>query len=153
MSYSLILLLETLRIKQKTWCQDWKTWRYLCKLHYQLQKYLRHCTLFWLKWAPHYLVLVNPPPPLIKLARPCSKLKGTTSNGEKEVGEYFLLQKCDYGSDLQYWKARVSQHFCTGCSFILKSWRWLVILLISYWRIWRKTLSVLNKPSSARLIG
>ena len=74
---------------------------YISKLHYQLQKYLRHCTLFWLKWPAHDLVLVNPPPPLIKLARPCSKLKGTTLNGEKEVGEYFLLQKCDYGSDLQ----------------------------------------------------
>ena len=59
------------------------------------------CSLFWLKWPAHDLVLVNPTPPLTKLARPCSKLKGRTSNGEKEVGEYFLLQKCDYGSDLQ----------------------------------------------------
>ena len=74
---------------------------YIYKLQPELQKYLRHCTLFWLQWPAHDLVLVNPPPPLIKLARPCSKLKGTTSNGEKEVGEYFLLQKCDYGSDLQ----------------------------------------------------
>ena len=77
-------------------------------VRYQLQKYLRHRTLFWLKWPAHDLVLVNLPPPLIKLTRPCSKLKGTTSNGEKEVGEYFLLQKCDYGSDLQYWKASFS---------------------------------------------
>ena len=59
----------------------------------QLQKYLRHCTLFWVKWPAHDLVLVNPPPPLIKLARPCSKVKGTTLYGEKEVGEYFLSQK------------------------------------------------------------
>ena len=68
---------------------------YIYKLQPELQKYLRHCTLFWLQWPGHDLVLVNPPPPLIKLARPFSKLKGTTLNGEKEVGEYFLLQKCD----------------------------------------------------------
>ena len=31
----------------------------------QLQKYLRHCTVFWLKWPVHDLddlVLVTPPP-------------------------------------------------------------------------------------------
>ena len=74
---------------------------YIFKVRYQLQKYLRHRTLFWLKWPAHDLVLVNPPLPLVKLARPCSKRKGATLNGEKEVGEYFLLQTCDYGSDLQ----------------------------------------------------
>ena len=50
----------------------------------QLQKYLRHCTVFWLKWLVHDLVLVTPPPPLFKVAsntRPCSKLGGTTLNG------------------------------------------------------------------------
>ena len=26
----------------------------------QLQKYLRHCTVFWLKWPVHDLVLVTP---------------------------------------------------------------------------------------------
>ena len=50
----------------------------------QLQKYLRHCTVFWHKWPVHDLVLVIPPPPLIKVAsntRPYSKLGGTTWNG------------------------------------------------------------------------
>ena len=54
-----------------------------------MQKYLRHCTIFWLKWPVHDLVLVTPPPPLFKVAsntRPCSKLGGTTLNGgRKEV--------------------------------------------------------------------
>ena len=50
----------------------------------QLQKYLRHCSVFWLKWPVHDLVLVTPPPPLFKVAsisRLCSKLGGTTLNG------------------------------------------------------------------------
>ena len=55
----------------------------------QLQKYLRQCTIFWLKWPVHDLVLVTPPPPLFKVAgntRPCSKLGGTTlSGGRREV--------------------------------------------------------------------
>ena len=31
----------------------------------QLQKYLRHCAIFWHKWPVHDLVLVMPPPPPI----------------------------------------------------------------------------------------
>ena len=57
----------------------------------QLQKYLRHCTVFWLKWPVHDLVLVTSPPPLFKVAsntRPCSKLGGTTLNGGEEGGHY-----------------------------------------------------------------
>ena len=53
----------------------------------QLQKYLRRCTVFWHKWPVHELVLVIPPPPLIKVAsntRPYSKLGGTTLNGREE---------------------------------------------------------------------
>ena len=64
----------------------------------QLQKYLRHCTVFWHKWPVHNLVLVIPPPPLIKVAsntRPCSKLGGTTLNGREEGGQYYILQTCD----------------------------------------------------------
>ena len=64
----------------------------------QLQKYLRHCTVFWHKWPVHDLVLVIPPPPLIKVAsntRPCSKLGGTTLNGREEGGQYYILQTCD----------------------------------------------------------
>ena len=47
----------------------------------QLQKYLRHCTVF---------MLVIPPAPLIKVAsntRPCSKPRGTTLNGKEEGGQ------------------------------------------------------------------
>ena len=33
----------------------------------QLQKYLRHCTVFWLKWLVHDLVLVTPLHPFSKL--------------------------------------------------------------------------------------
>ena len=33
----------------------------------QLQKYLRHCTVFWHKWPVHDLVLVIPLHPLSKL--------------------------------------------------------------------------------------
>ena len=70
-----------------------------CLCYNQLQKYLRHCTVFWLKWPVHDLVLVNPPPPLIKVAsntRPCSKLGGTTLNGREEGVQYFISQTCDY---------------------------------------------------------
>ena len=64
----------------------------------QLQKYLRHCTLFWHKWPVHDLVLVIPPPPLIKVAsntRPYSKREGTTLNWREEGGQYYILQTCD----------------------------------------------------------
>ena len=64
----------------------------------QLQKYLRHCTVFWRKWPVHDLVRVIPPPPLIKVAtkpRPCSKLGGTTLNGREGGGQYYISQTCD----------------------------------------------------------
>ena len=66
--------------------------------HNQLQKYLRHCTVFWHKWPVHDLVLVIPPPPIIKVAsngRPYSKLRGTTFNGREEGGQYYTSQPCD----------------------------------------------------------
>ena len=55
-----------------------------------LQKYLRHCTVFKLKQPVYDLVLVTPPPPIIKFAsntRPCSKLGGTTLNWREEGGQ------------------------------------------------------------------
>ena len=58
--------------------------------HKQLQKYLRHCSVFWHKWSVHDLVLVIPPPPLNKVVsntRPCSKLGVTTLNGREEGGQ------------------------------------------------------------------
>ena len=60
----------------------------------QLQKYLRHCTVFWHKWLVYDLVLVIPPPPLIKVAsnpRPCSKLGGATLNGREEGREVGII--------------------------------------------------------------
>ena len=63
-----------------------------------MKKYLRHCTVFWHKWPVHDLVLVIPPPPLIKVAsntRPYSKLGRTTLNGREEGGQYYILQTCD----------------------------------------------------------
>ena len=39
--------------------------RYSCYNHFQ--KYLRHCTVFWLKWPVHDLVLVTPLHPFLKL--------------------------------------------------------------------------------------
>ena len=54
--------------------------------------------VFWHKWPVHDLVLVIPPPPIIKVAsnaRPYSKLGGTTLNGREEGGQYYILQTCD----------------------------------------------------------
>ena len=76
----------------------------------QLQKYLRYCTVFWFKWPVHDLVLVTPPPTLIKVAsntRPCSKLGGRTLNGGRS-------------SDLKHERLFFSREclniFATGCS-------------------------------------
>ena len=63
-----------------------------------MQKYLKHRTIFWHKWPVHDLVLVIPPPPLIKVAsntRPNSKLGGTTLKGRGEGGQHYILQTCD----------------------------------------------------------
>ena len=91
--------------------------------HNQLQKYLRHCTLFWHKWpVPPDLMLVIPPPPLIKVAsntRPYSKLGGTTLNGREEGGQYNISQTCDqerFEARKVVFLVGVSQHFVTGCS-------------------------------------
>ena len=88
----------------------------------QLQQYLRHCTVFWLKWPVHDLVLVTPPPPLFKVAsntRPCSKLGGTTLNGGRR-GVSILSHRLVTSSDLK--QDRLLFHEClnifaTGCSF------------------------------------
>ena len=89
----------------------------------QLQKYLRHCTVFWHKWPVHELVLVIPPPPLIKAAsntRPCSKLGGTTLDGREEGGQYYISLTCDQ-EWLEARKVVFSWEclniFATGCSF------------------------------------
>ena len=65
----------------------------------QLQKYLRHCTVFWHKWPVHDLLLVMAPP-LIKVAsntRPGSKLGGTTLNGREEGSQCYISQVVFHG--------------------------------------------------------
>ena len=87
-----------------------------------MQKYLRHCTVFWRKWPVHDLVLVIPPPPPIKVAsntRPYSKLGGTTLNGRQEGGQCYILQTCDQErfearKVVFPWECLII--FATGCS-------------------------------------
>ena len=72
-----------------------------------MQKHLRHCPSFLLKWPVHDLMLVIPSPPLIKVAsitRPYSKLGGTEWREEK----------VDFS-----WKCL--NIFATGCSTSRKS--------------------------------
>ena len=86
-------------------------------------KVLEESIVFWHKWSVCDLVLVIPPPPLIKVARntrPCSKLGRTTLNGREEGGQYHISQTCDQ----QRFEARkvVFSWEClnisaTGCSF------------------------------------
>ena len=101
---------------------------FIFRSYNQLQKYLRPCTVFWHKWPVHDLVLVIPPPPLIKVAsntRPYSKLGGTTLNGREEGGQYYILQTCEQErfearKVVFPWECLII--FATGCS---KSIYWL----------------------------
>ena len=71
--------------------------KYLQMSYNQLQKYLRHCTVFWHKWPVHDLVLVIPPPLLITVVsntRPYPKRGGTTLNERGEGGQYYISQTC-----------------------------------------------------------
>ena len=79
----------------------------------QFQKYLRHCTVFWHKWPVHDLVLVIPPPPLIKIAnntRPYSKLGGKTLNGRRREVSIISYRPVTR-SDL-----KCLNNFATGCT-------------------------------------
>ena len=107
----------------------------------QLQKYLRHCNVFWHKWPVHELVLVIPPPPLIKAAsntRPCSKLGGTTLNGREEGGQYYISQTCDQ-ERFEPRKVGFSWEclniFATGCSFLAFPANWEACSLPSALRL------------------
>ena len=90
-----------------------------------MKKYLRHCTVFWHKWPVPDLVLVIPPPPLIKVAsntRPYSKLGGITLNGKEGGGQYYILQTCDH----ERFEARkvvfsweCLNIFASGCSLVV----------------------------------
>ena len=83
----------------------------------RLQKYLRHCTVFWLKWPVHDLVLVIPPPPLIKVAsntRPCSK----------HGGQYYTVShRSVNNSDLKQERSffpRTISIFCIWLKFLVE---------------------------------
>ena len=88
----------------------------------QLQKYLRHCTVFWHKWPVHDLVLVIPPPPFVKVAsntRPYSKLGGTTLNGKEEGGQYHISQTYDqerFEARKVAFSLECLNIFATGCN-------------------------------------
>ena len=76
--------------------------------------HLRQCTIFWLKWPVHDLVLAIPPPPVIKVAsntRPCSRLGGTTLNGREEGGQYYTkrpVTSSDLKQDRSFSRRNVS---------------------------------------------
>ena len=87
----------------------------------QLQKYLRHCTVFWHKWPVHDLLLVMAPP-LIKVAsntRPGSKLGGTTLNGREDWGSQCYISQT---YDQQQFEARK----------VVFSWAYLDIFATGY---------------------
>ena len=89
----------------------------------QLQKYLSHYTVFWLKWPLHDLVLVTALHPLIKVAsntRPCSKLGRTTLNGREEGGQCYISQTSDqlrFEAREVVFSLECLKNFATGCSF------------------------------------
>ena len=93
----------------------------------QLQQYLRHCTVFWLKWPVHDLVLVTPPPPLFKVAsntRPCSKLGGTTLNGGRRgvsILSHRLVTSSDLKQDRLFFHESVSTFLLLVVALILAS--------------------------------
>ena len=68
------------------------------KSYNQLQKYLRHCTVFSLTWALHDLVLVVPLHPLSKLTAIQDHAQNLEEQlwmeGKGEV-EYYISQTCD----------------------------------------------------------
>ena len=68
------------------------------KSYNQLQKYLRHSTIFWLTWALHHLVLVIPLHPLAKLRAIQDHAQNLEEQlwmeGKGEV-EYYISQTCD----------------------------------------------------------
>ena len=68
------------------------------KSYNQLQKYLRHSTIFWFTWALHDLVLVIPLHPLAKLTAIQDHAQNLEEQlwmeGKGEV-EYHISQTCD----------------------------------------------------------
>ena len=75
---------------------------------------MRHCTVFWLKWAVHDLVLVIPPPPLFKVASntgPGSRLGGPTLNGgsgEVSILSHRPVTSSDLKQDRLFFRESVS---------------------------------------------
>ena len=58
----------------------------------QLQKYLRHCTVFWLKRLVHDPLLLTPLHPLSKLL----VIQDLEERLEWKGGQYYISQTCDY---------------------------------------------------------
>ena len=80
----------------------------------QLQKHLRHCTVFWLKWPSHDLLLVTPPPPgntktMLKTWRNNFEWKG--GGGARLVLYLTDLWLAVIWSKKGRFFVRVSQHF------------------------------------------
>ena len=86
-------------------------------------------TVFWQKRPVHDLVLVIPPPSLIKVAsntRPYSKLGGTTLNGREEGGQYYISQTCDeerFEARKVVFLGECLNIFASGCSFSFPKWQ------------------------------
>ena len=89
---------------------------------------LRHCTVFWLKWPVHDLLLVIPPPLLIKVA---SNIQDHAQNLEEQLWmeERREVSIIRYLTDLllaPIWSkkgrffVRLSPYFATGCSSLLR---------------------------------
>ena len=122
---------------QRKWWKWWNEFR-ACTCYNQLQKYLRHCTVFWHKSPVHDPVLVIPPPPL-KVAsniRPYSKLGGTTLNGREEGVQYYILPTCDqerFEARKVVFPWECLNIFATGCSYSLPKWQAVKLTFFSPW--------------------
>ena len=80
----------------------------------QLQKYLRHCTVFWHKWPVHDLVLVIPPPPLSKLlaiqdhTQTLKEQLWMGGRGEVSIISYRRVTRSDLKQERSFFRGSVS---------------------------------------------
>ena len=100
----------------------------------QLQKYLRHCTVFWHKWPVHDLVLVIPLHPLSKLLA----IQDHTQNleeqlwmgGRREVSIIFYrpVTRSDLKQERSFFRVSVSSYL----QLVVAPLRWIIITVIIY---------------------
>ena len=100
----------------------------------QLQKYLRHCTVFWHKWPVHDLVLVIPLHPLSKLLA----IQDHTQNleeqlwmgGRREVSIIFYrpVTRSDLKQERSFFRVSVSSYL----QLVVASLRWIIIIIIIF---------------------